>query len=240
MGLFDFGKKDKKKEVSEEKPKKEEFEIGREGMIFNAKFQVLTKSKEYAKQISGSYVENIKNNKDSKGHSKYFIISKNIEKPRKLKKHELKDLPPNSGNDVFISTLDFDIGVHKKTNVFEFCFEYMPFFIEVTEPMNISFSANELTNYLSDIQTTIHKIDEGLKTYKLKMEELSGKHAVLTKNTVRLLKNNVLLSLKETPKDIRELTKNIGIPEEQLKPFIDNMINDKEIKLEKNKYHTLK
>jgi len=59
MGLFDFGKKEKKKEVSKEKPKENSFESGSEGLIFNAKFQVLTKSKEYAKQISDSYVENI-------------------------------------------------------------------------------------------------------------------------------------------------------------------------------------
>ncbi|HIH39680.1 TPA: hypothetical protein HA219_03095 [Candidatus Woesearchaeota archaeon] len=245
MGLFDFGKKEKKKEVSKEKPKENSFESGSEGLIFNAKFQVLTKSKEYAKQISDSYVENIRNSKDQKGHSKYFVLNKNIDKPRKLRKEELKDLPPDTGKDVFISTLDFDIGVQKKTNVFDFCFEYMPFFIEVTEPMNISFSANELSNYLSSIQATIHKIDEGLKTYKLRIEDLVGKHAILTKNMVRMLRNNILLSLKEKSKDIAELSKSVGISEEQLRPFVENMTKDlpnqpKEIKLEKSKYRVIK
>ena len=240
MGLFNFGKKEQKKEVSKEKSKEEPFEIGSDGLIFNAKFQVLTKSKEYAKQVSDNYVENIKNNKDQKGHPKYFIITKNVEKPRKLKKEEMKDLPPDAGKDVFTFMLDFDIGIKKKTNVFDFCFEYMPFFIEINEPMNITFSANELSNYLSSIQTTIHKIDEGLKTYKMKMEELSDKHITLTKNMIRMLRNNILLSLTVKPKDMKDLSKNVGVPEDQLKPFVDNMIKDKEIKLEKNKYHKIK
>jgi len=121
----------------------------------------------------------------------------------------------------------------------------MPFFIEVTEPMNISFSANELSNYLSSIQATIHKIDEGLKTYKLRIEDLVGKHAILTKNMVRMLRNNILLSLKEKSKDIAELSKSVGISEEQLRPFVENMTKDlpnqpKEIKLEKSKYRVIK
>lgn len=240
MGLFDFGKKEKKKEVSKEKPREEPFETGPEGLIFNAKFQVLTKSKEYAKQVADSYVENIKNSKDQKGHLKYFIIKQDVQKPRKLKKAEMKDLPPDSGKDIFTFMLDFDIGVQKKTNIFDFCFEYMPFFIEITEPMNISFTANQLTNYLSNIQTTIHKIDEGLKTYKLQIEDLLNKHTTLSKNMIRMLRNNILLSLKEKSKNMEELSKNVGIPEDQLKPFVDKMVADNEIKLEKNKYHRLK
>ncbi|MEK6886989.1 MAG: hypothetical protein AABW88_04095 [Nanoarchaeota archaeon] len=257
MGLFDFGKlnfgkakmspsrkseigKEKKKEVSKRKSKDSEFEVGHEGIVFNAKFQVLTKSREYAKKISNDYFENIKNNTDQKGNTKYFIIKKEIEPPRKLKSDELEGLPPESGKDVFMSVLSFDIGIKQKVSIFEFCFEYMPFFIEVTEPMNITFSANELSNYLSDIQATVHKIDEALKTYKLKFDELSGKYSTLSTNMVRMLRNNILLSLKEKAKTMKELSKNVGISEEQLLPFVDKMVADKEITLEKNKYRRSK
>ena len=72
------------------------------------------------------------------------------------------------------------------------------------------------------------------------MEDLTSKHSILSKNMVRMLRNNILLSLKEKAKDMKELSKNVGIPEDQLKPFVDKMIVDKEIKLEKNKYHKLK
>ena len=51
---------------------------------------------------------------------------------------------------------------------------------------------------------------------------------------------NTILSLKEKKKDLKEISKNVGIDEKQLKQFVDNMLADKEIKLEKGKYSVKK
>jgi hypothetical protein len=238
MGLFDFGKKEKKKETSKKSKPKEEFEVGENGLVFNAKFQILTKSKEYAQEVSKKYAESIKQAQDQKQNKKYFIIKQDISKPEKLSKEELKDVPGE--NEAYTCMLDFEIGVKKKTNIFDFCFEFMPFFVEVVSPMNINFTASELTNYITNIQATIHKIDETLKAYKLRTEDLTNKYGILSKNMVRMLRNNIILTLKQKSKDIKEISKSVGIPEEQLKPFIDTMVDDKEIKLEKNKYKFVK
>jgi predicted transcriptional regulator len=55
-----------------------------------------------------------------------------------------------------------------------------------------------------------------------------------------MLQNNIFLSLKEKNKELGELVKNVGIVEEQLKPFLDKMVAAGVIKLEKNKYSILK
>lgn len=242
MSLFNFKKTSKKAKRKEEKAvsKKEESEPGQDGLTFNARFQILTKDRKYAEEISDNYVKNMENNKDAKGNRKYFIIKKIIDAPRKLKKDEMEGIPQGAGKNVFISMLDLDVSTKKKTNVFDFCFEYMPFFIEIISPMNINFTANELTNYITSIQSTIHKIDEGLKISKLRMEDVVNKYNIMSKNVVRLLRNNIILSLKEKDKDLKIISENVGIPENQLKPFLDNMIKDNEIKLEENKYKTVK
>ncbi len=223
MGLFDFKKQDKKKESSD---KKEAFEIGKTGLIFNAKIQVLTNSKEYAEELSKKYVENITQAEDEKHNRKYHIISKKIEKPKKLK---TADKQKDEKGSVFKFDLDLDIGIKNRSYLFDFCFDYLPFFVEVTSPMIIDFTASDLTNYVSSIQATIHKIDEALKEANLKYQNMS-------KSMVRMLRNNILLSLKEKDKTLKEISKNVGIDEEQIKSFVENMVNDHEIKLKGGKY----
>lgn len=242
MGLFNFKKTAKKPKKQEEKlvSDKEKIEPGQDGLTFNAKFQIITKDKKYAREISDKYIKNIENSKDAKGSRKYFVLKKEIDAPRKLKKNEMEGLPKGAGKNIFISMLSIDISTKRKTNVFDFCFEYMPFFIEITSPMSINFTADELTNYITSIQATIHKIDEDLKITKLRMEEIANKHSIMSKNMVRLLRNNIILSLKEKDKDLKTVAENVGIPEEQLGSFVDKMVADNEIKLEKDKYKIVK
>ncbi len=240
MGLFNF-KKDTKKEKKSTKPvskKKEEpqqFEIGSDGIIFNAKIQLITKSKDYAAEVAKGYVNSITSATDQKSIKKYYVIQHSISKPEKIspEDEEKKEL---EGSDAYKIILDFDIGVKQKTKMFDFCFEYMPFLVEILEPMTIPFSASDLTDYVTSIQSTLHKIDEQLKQAKMINNDVVQKYQVLTKNMVRMLRNNILLSLKEKNKTVEELSKNTGIPEDQLKPFLDTMTKDKEVKFDKKKY----
>lgn len=242
MGLFDFGKKEKNKEVSKKEQSKqteESFDISEGGLIFEARIQILTKSKDYAKEVAKKYVEAINKAIDQKRRRKYFVLKHQVSIPKKLSKKEKEEDAQEQG-DVFRIDLEFEIGVKIKTNIFDFCFEYMPFFIEISEPMNISFSSHDLTDYLTTIQATIHKIDESLKQNILVNGQLKEKNEMLSKSMIRLLRNIILISLKQKNKNAKEISKETGVPEDQLKLFIDNMIKDKEIKLIKNKYSIVK
>jgi hypothetical protein len=239
MGLFDFTKKGKKTSQKAPKQKEEQFEIGPAGLMFNAKIQILASPKEYAKKIADEYVEAIKLSKDQKNNTNYHVLNVTISKPEKMKDEE-KTNAQEKGVDLYKVFIETDIGVKDKSKIFDFCFDFMPFSIEVVDPMTIGFNASDLTEYVTNILATLHKIDGDLKKTIATNTLLNKQNQNLVKNMVRMLRNNVLLSLREKSKTIKELVQNIGIEEEQLQAFLDNMVSDKEIELKKGKYQVKK
>ncbi len=232
MGLFDFSKKKETKKKAPEK--KQEFELGKEGVRFRAIIEILGSPKKYVEDTVNAFVDRIKENHD------YHVLDVKVSKPTKVKKEGQEQDIKAIQTDLFSSFADVEIGVKKKVKLFDFCFEYMPASVEVVEPMHVAFPANEISGFLTDIQGTLHKIDFALKTASGANQVLAEKNQILTKNMVRLLRNNILLALKEKNKNLNEIAKNVGIPEDQLKPFVENMVSDKEVKFEKNKYALVK
>ena len=232
MGLFDFGKKEKPKKKA---PKKVEFEPETLGIKFRTIIEVMGAPKKYVDDTIKAFIAKIKSNRD------YVVLKTKISNAKKVKEIEKKESAAEDiKEDLFISFVELEVGVKKKEKIFDFCFNFMPSSIEIIEPMNISFSANELSGYLSDIQATLHKVDFMLKRVNGVNQILTKKNENLIHNTVRILRNNVLLSLKEKSKDLKEISKNVGLTENDLKPFIENMIKDNEIKLIKDKYSPAK
>lgn len=234
MGIFDFVKKEKKKESSSKpKLKKEAFEVGANGLIFNAQIQILGSPKEYAKKVANDYLESIEKASDEKLGKKYHVIRKEVSSPKKYKPGENEQDLKHPSIELYSVFVDLDIGVKDKTRMFDFCFDFMPFSIEVIEPMRVGFDASDLTEYATNILATLHKIDEALK-------RSNAEKANLSRSMVRMLRNNIILSLKEKKRDLKEISKSVGIDQDQLKQFVDSMLADKEIKLEKGKYSVKK
>jgi len=232
MGLFDFSKK--KKESKKESSKKE-FERGSEGIVFRTIIELLGAPKSYIEKTMKAYLDKIEKNPN------YKVLNAKIIKPKKVKKVDEETAKMhNVKEDLFSTYAELEIGVKNKGKVFDFCFDYMPSSVEVIEPMKIGFSADELSRFLSDIQATLHKIDFALKKTNAANKVLDSQNQNLRKNMVRMLRNNVILALKEADKELKELAKSVGIGEDQLKVFIENMIKDNEIKLQKNKYSLVK
>lgn len=240
MGLFGLTKDKKEKKPSKIK-EEPEFEIGSDGLIFTATMQILASPKEYAVKIANNFVENMKGVADLKHGSKYYILKSKISKPEKLKDEEkdMKDKHESETN-IFKILIDLEIGVKNKANIFDFCFDYMPFMIEVVEPANVSFGTHEFNDYLANIQATLHKIDEALKKTNAANQIFARDNKILLDNMIRTIKNNVLLSLKEGNKEAKDLAKNVGLPEQKLKQYLDQMVEDKEIVFDNKKYSRIK
>jgi len=188
-------------------------------------------------KVANSLLESMKKSKDIKNRPKYFVLKSKISKPEKVgDKEKDKSDKTEAKIDVYKIFIDVEAAVKDKGNLFDFCFDYMPFMIEVIEPMNVVFPVSDLNDYLANIQVTLHKIDEELKKAKLINEDFASKYQNVTKSLVRLLRNNILLSLKEKSKTVEDISKNVGVPEEQLNPFLEGMVNDKEIKKSGDKY----
>lgn len=109
-----------------------------------------------------------------------------------------------------------------------FCFDYMPASIEIIEPRELKYKSEQMTNFFNDIQQRIHSLDLALKTMALENKKI--------KTNGSLLMRNMLFYLTQTPKSPKELSKALGIPEPDLQPIIDNLLNQKRLILEGNKY----
>ncbi len=232
MGIFNFAKN--KKKAPKKAPKEEKKE---NAIVFNAVIRVLGSPKEHVKKTLEGFVDILKKNSD------YKTLSTKVSKIEKVKPKEKEELKEPKEVELYAGYVDLEIGTNKKERIFDFCFNFMPISIEVVKPMDIVFSANEISRFLTDVQGRVHEIDWNLKMEKSANilldkinKELKQKREVMTQNLIQMLQNNIHLALKEKAKDIKEISKNIGIPEDQIKPFLDRMIESKELVLENGKY----
>ncbi len=113
------------------------------------------------------------------------------------------------------------------------CFEFMPSSIEIIEPENMQFTSHTLAGFLNDLLARLHQMDMILKNR-------TAENTILKKNASALLQNIFKLSLKEKDKKIEEISKDVGIPTEQLKPFLDALIKQGKVKKVRNKYSYIK
>ncbi len=123
---------------------------------------------------------------------------------------------PEKHDKMFTAYVEVEMIVEDLGVLLDFCFNFMPSSVEVLEPAKIDFQAMELSGFLNDFQARLHKMDMVVKNNNAKMK-------ILEKNSVHLLRNNIIILLKEKEKDLNELSKQSGIPEDQLAPFIEKM-----------------
>ena len=89
-------------------------------------------------------------------------------------------------------------------------------------------------SFFNDFQARLHKVD-------MMVKEMTAKNKLLLRNGNSLLRNLVILTLSyKGDLEINKLSKRIGIPDKQLKPFLDQMEKDGWIKKQKDKYTVIK
>jgi hypothetical protein len=75
----------------------------------------------------------------------------------------------------------------------------------------------------------LHKIDSALKN-------VNAENEILQHNAMLLLRNNVIITLGEKKMNLKELSSRTGVPEEQLKNFLELWIKEGMLKSEDNIY----
>lgn len=199
----------RKRKRKKQKAKKEP-EEPLSGIRVKAVIELLGAPKDYVKKTINAYVEKIGKEKGLKIVQSYVA---EVEQKEKM----------------FATFAELELIFSNPQKIIDFCFDYMPSSVEVIEPEQLTFEARVLTNMLSDMQARMHAID-------MKLKNLIAENKVLSKNAHLILRNNIMLSLKEKDKTLSEIAKNIGIPEEKTKIFLDAMIARKLIKRADDKY----
>ncbi len=111
-----------------------------------------------------------------------------------------------------------------------FCFDYMPSSVEIFEPAQLVYNVNDYTDFLNDLQARLHKFDMIIKN-------LSAENKVIKKNGLTLARNIILVCLESGPKNIIEISKRSGMPQEHIKKFVNILVKEGKIKEKGGMYY---
>lgn len=180
------------------------------GVLSKIIIEVMGSPKEYVEKTLKKVVEDIKK-------EEFEIL-----------KEEFFDAEPQEK--MFSAFIELEILFKNTTRLLDFCFDYTPSSVEILEPLNINYRASDFANLINDLLARIHKSDMALKNY-------NAENQILKKNASNLLQNIIMLSLKQNEKNIDDLSKEVGIPVNQLGLLMEKFINANLLKKkEKNIY----
>ena len=162
------------------------------------------------------------------GPKEYIIetLQSYVEKIKAEQNHKVLkvDIAPAEAQEQLWSTFaEIELWVKDASTLAFLCFDYMPASIEIIEPETFHYRATDFAGFFNDLQMRLHRLDMIVKN-------LRAENKMMQINGSRLMRNNVLISLKEQDKDLKTLAKNVGIPPEQLEPFLDVMIEEDHLK----------
>jgi hypothetical protein len=172
--------------------------------------EVLGKPREHVEKTIKDYIEKIKEDPD-------LIILK--ESFADAKQHEK----------LWAVFAELEVVVKGIPKLVAFCLDYMPSSIEVIKPEELVFKNRDISNFMNDLQAKLHNVDMVAKQFRAENE-------FLRRNMKTSFKNAVAILLRIGDKDTSELSKFTGIPQDELKPIMEELIKDKRIKKEEDKY----
>ncbi|MBN2458106.1 hypothetical protein JXB31_03175 [Candidatus Woesearchaeota archaeon] len=182
-------------------------------IICKAILQMMGSPKKHIEDTIKQYVKKIKED--------YKEISVVNEFYSKAKKE--KDSP------MYNVFAELDMEVQGIENLVWFCIDYMPASIEISDPDEIVYSAQYLTGFVNDLLAKLHKVD-------MRLKHLSAENQVLGKNGVTLMKNIIIVQLKNGPKGPDELAEGAGVPVEHINKFLAVMEKEGKITKDGKKY----
>ncbi len=181
-------------------------------ITFRAVIEVLGKPPEHVDQSLKDYMEKIKKSKN------YEIVK---EKYAQIQKQEKQELWSNFA--------ELEIKTGKVEHLTSFCFEYMPSMIEVLEPEEISWSEQEFSVFLNDLQSRLHQIDLIAKQVKAENDQLK-------RNQASLLRNYIMVLLSHNNLTSEQLSQLIGVNKDKLEDYLDLLIDEDKIGLKEKIY----
>src|SRR3989338_2348534 len=173
--------------------------------------EMLGAPKEHIEETLKLYVEKMKTQEKD-------IVVRNIEYGE-----------PKEVNSLFSVFVELELEFTDMKTLTYFCFDYMPSSIEVFEPSEFTYSANDYTDFLNDLQARLHKFD-------MMIRNLSAENKVIKKNGLTLARNVVLACVESGPKPLLEISKRSGMPEEHIKKFVNILVKEEKIKEKDGKY----
>ncbi|HLC91294.1 MAG TPA: hypothetical protein VJI15_06020 [Candidatus Nanoarchaeia archaeon] len=183
-------------------------------LVFRAIIEVLGKPKEHVEEAITKYIDQLKKDKDYKVKTVEFA---------EIKKH--KD------GDLWITFAELEAETSELIKLTDFCFDYMPSMIEVLEPEQITFTDNDLSLFLNDLQSKLHGVDMVAKMVKAENDNLK-------RNTSGLLKNYIIVLLRGSRASLtsEQLSGLTGVQKDKLEDYLDQLIDEGKVDLKGDLY----
>jgi len=171
--------------------------------------EIIGKPKEFVEETCKKYIEKIKQDKD--------IDVLHIETDSAEEVKEMQGF--------YATFIDLETLMPSLNMLVGFCFDYMPSSVEIIHPEKITFANRELSSFINELQQKLHSLDMMLKQNR-------NENEYLTRNVHQLLRNVVNLILLKQERTAQEIGNVVGLAEDKMKIFLDNLV--KENKLERN------
>lgn len=168
------------------------------GVHFRVILEMVGKPKEHVEKTFKEYLEQLKQNEH------ISVISEDYNEPEEVE------------GDMFSSFSELELVTDGLANVVWFCFDYMPSSVEIYEPSELKYKAQDFTDFLNDLQARLHHIDMSVKT-------VNATNQKLNKNTEALLKNAIALSIELGRDTADEIATSIGVASENAKEILNQL-----------------
>jgi hypothetical protein len=109
------------------------------------------------------------------------------------------------------------------------CINFSPASVEILEPDSKHIEARDLTNWINDLLSMIHEIGTAHRTQTAATENL-------TVAMNQLIKNAIILSLRQGERTAAQISTDTGVHETQLEPFLSHLIGKAKIVKTNNTY----
>lgn len=173
--------------------------------------EVLGKPKEHVEKALKSYVEKIKKDK------RYNVLREEF---AEVKEQE---------SELWATFTELEMEMEDIQDLIGFCFDYMPSIVEILRPGKIILSDKDFSDFFNDLQARLHQVDMVAKQVKLENDGLKV-------NMGKLLRNYLTILLGKAGMTLEQLSKLTGVVEEKLGDYLDKLIDEGMVSMEKGIY----
>jgi hypothetical protein len=162
------------------------------------------------------------------------IVVENIQKEKQISIIKRKMMKAQKKEEAYFSAVaELEIECDNPAALVGFCLDYLPSSVEIIEPEEINLDSMDLASLLNDLLSKMHNAS-------LNVGQMKSENELLKQNGEHLLKNIIMLSIRENPKTIEEMAGDIGIKPESLQPFVEKYVSLGNIEKKGDKYRLKK
>jgi hypothetical protein len=157
------------------------------------------------------------------------LILKKLNEEKNVSVIDGKVHKPKEQGSFFCSFVELELLVKNMAVFTTLCFDYMPSSVEIVEPPDLKVKCNDISDFVNDMLAKLHEVD-------MRFKNVNASNVILEKNLRGLFRNFVMALLEHGQGSLDELAKKVGIPSQQLLPFLQEFEKEGLIKSHGNTY----